>query len=671
LTVGNNITSTYDLNADLGGPIRRQKAWFYVGAREQNVYRSVPGVPNFEAQTRLRNVSGKVNYAINAKNTLIGFYNWREKFDPSSQSATLSAESAVRQTGRAHTAKLEWTSVLSDRMFLDVFAGYYYSINIYRSELMNFQEVSPVPVPPGRLEITTGVVSGVGGTASSLTGGVQTPVRSRPQFNVSLTYSPGSHSLKGGIQMSRLSDISDRFSPSDTFYRDERGIPVEVEIWNTPVKADNRNRSIGLYLQDSWRVGRVTLNPALRYDNYKLGWADESYTPNQSNFFPPVTAPAQTLVTWNDFAPRLGVAWDIGGNGNTVLKAYAGRGYIDVVSSLTVAANPVGIAAQTYEFRDLNGNRVLDPGTGELGRLLRTEGSGGAVRLDPNIKTPYGDELSLHFERELFRSASLRLSYVYKNLRDQDAEVDVARVGAYTVPFTFRDVGPDNVSGTADDQVLNLFDRTPGVPQERVTTTPGPEVGTPAYNSDFHTVELGFTRRMKDRWMLSAFGGYLWSTKFHNVQTGTGATALVRTSPAFLWSPNQRRFGRETETTWNAKLVGRYEAPWGISASSTLRLNSGYNWGRRITVNFPQAGRENLLAEPLTSNRGLTTKILDLRLDKGVNVGNAKLTAIVDVFNVLNADTVTNFTTISGPNFKQVLGLLPPRALRVGIDLRY
>ena len=674
LKVGNNTTEMYDINGDLGGPIKRQKVWFYFGAREQNVYRSVVGVPDFEAQTRLRNISGKINYAINMKNTLIGFYNWREKFDPSSQSATVSAESAVRQQGLADTAKLEWNSVLSDRMFLTVFGGYYYSINKYRSELMNFEEVSSAQLPPGRLEITTGVLSGVGGVATSNTGGVQTPERKRPQFNTSLIYSPGSgaHNIKSGLQMSELSDIGDRFHPTGVFYRDERGVPVEVEIWNTPVRTDNRNLSIGLYVQDSWRLGRVTLNPSLRYDRYELGWPDESYTPDQTSFFAPITAPAATLVHWNSFAPRLGMAWDIGGNGKTVLKAYAGRGYIDVVSSLTVEANPVSLAYNTYEFRDLNGNRVLDPGTGELGRLLRSEGGAGAVRLDPNIKNPYGDELSLHVERELFQSASLRLSYVYKNLRDQDAEVDLARVGAYTVPFTFNDVGPDNVAGTADDQTINVFDRAPGVPQDRVRTTPGPEVGTPAYNSDFHTLEVAFTRRMRDHFMLSAFGGYLWSTKFQNVQTGAGETALVRTPPAFLWQPNARRFGRFTEETWNVKVIGRYEGPWGVATSSTLRLNNGYNWARRITVNLPQAGRENMLAEPVTNNRGLTTSILDVRFDKAFKMGGSRdLTGIVDVFNVLNASTVTNFTTISGAAYKQVLGLLPPRAIRVGMEFRF
>ena len=80
-----------------------------------------------------------------------------------------------------------------------------------------------------------------------------------------------------------ISEIA--FTPPTPSIDDERGVPVEVEIWNTPVKADNRNRSIGIYLQDSWRLGRVTLNPALRYDSYKLGWPDESYTPNQAAFF--------------------------------------------------------------------------------------------------------------------------------------------------------------------------------------------------------------------------------------------------------------------------------------------------------------------------------------------------------------------------------------------------
>jgi hypothetical protein len=92
--------------------------------------------------------------------------------------------------------------------------------------------------------------------------------------------------------------------------------------------------------------------------------------------------------------------------------------------------------------------------------------------------------------------------------------------------------------------------------------------------------------------------------------------------------------------------------------------------GVRVTATR-LSGAENILAEPLTSNRGETTKVLDLRLEQAIKIGDGRLTEIVDVFNVFNWDTVTNFTTISGPNWEQVLGLLPPRAVRVGADRRF
>jgi hypothetical protein len=665
MRVGNNISKAYDVNFDLGGPLKRQKAWFYVSGREQNVYRTPPGVPDFEAQTRLRNVSGKLNYAINAKNTLIGYYNWREKFDPDRDVSTLvPALSSRRQTGTAHTAKLEWTSVISERLFLDLLGAWYYSVNDY---VNNYTESASLEgVPPGRQEITTGAITGANPSSS----GRLIATRGRPQASGSLSYSPSNHTIKAGFQVSTIFDREERWSPTDTYYYDERGIPVEVDILNTPIFREDLNRAIGVYLQDSWKLGpRLTVNGGLRYDNYKLGWPDQEYTPNQGTFFPPVSAAARTAVTWNKVAPRLGFAWDIGGNGKTVLKAYGGRGYIDVVASLTGNSNPVGFATRRYEFRDANGNRLLDPG--ELGRLISTAGGAGALRFDPNVQTPYGDELSAHLERELFKGSALRLSYVYKTLRDHDAEVDLARVGAYTVPFAFRDVGPDNVSGTADDQVVNLFDRPAGVPSDRVTTTPGEEVGTPGYDSDFHTLEFGFNRRMQNHWMLSVSGSHLWSKKFQAVSTGTNIDDFVRHAPAFVWFPNSRRFGRETETTWSGKVIGRYEAPWGISASTTLRVNSGYNWARRITPNLPVAGRENMPAEPITSNRGQTTKLWDIRLEKALDVGNTKVTAIADIFNVLNSSTVTNFTTVTGPQFMQILALLPPRAVRFGVNFRF
>jgi len=663
---GNNITKMYDANFDFGGPIVKEKAWFYLSAREHNLNRTILGLPGNEAQTRLRNLSAKVNYALDSRNTLVGYYSWREKFDPQrAVSAVIPPESAQYQIGRMHLGKLEWTSVLSDRMFLDVLFGLHHATNLRTNTTT--KSLSTEGVEPGRQELTTGQLSGPNPTNQETTD-------HRPQFSTSLSYSPGDHAFKFGVNVNEFKGTLDRFNAGDAYYYDEEGVPVEVDLFNTPISTVNLNRNIGIYAQDSWNVSRqVTLNLGLRYDNYKLGWPELSVDPNRSDIFPPQSVSAETLLTWSSIAPRLGVAWDVGGNGRTVLKAFAGRFFIDPVDNLTEDANPVGYASQTWEFNDLNGNRVLDD-PGELGRLLDTDGGGGDQVTDPDLEQPYGDELSVHFEQEIVTGTSLRASWVYKNLRKQTQVVDLNRAVAYTVPFSFLDVGPDNVEGTADDQTLSLFDREDGVSSNNVLTNPGPDAGTPEYNADFHTLEVAFHRRLRDRWMLMASGSHTWTKQFYDESSRTGTQDPVHIRQGFEWRPNRRRFNPQSTTDWNFKLIGRYQIPeWGLAASSTFRLHSGYPWARRITPRLPEAGRENMPSEPVTNNRGPRLSILDLRLEKSFEFGEggSKLTLLADLFNVLNADTVTNFRTISGSRFKEVIAIVPARALRMGIDFRF
>ena len=662
---GSSVTRMHDVNADLGGPIMRGKAWFYTSVREHNLRRNILGLPGEEAQTRLRNVSTKVNYALNERNTLIGYYAWREKFDPQRAiSARVPAESAQYQIGRMHIGKIEWTSVLSDRMFLDLQVGLHHAENL-RTNPQNKSE-SVEGIDPGRQELTTGQLSGPNPTQRNTTD-------HRPQFGGSVSWSPGDHAFKVGFDINTFTGGLRRFNAGDAYYYDEEGIPVEVDIFNTPIDLENYNRNFGFYAQDSWNVSpRVTVNLGLRYDSYALGWPDERNTPNQAAFFEAATAPAETLVTWKQFAPRGGVAWDVTGDGRTVLKAFAGRYFLDPIDNLTEDANPLGYSSQRWEFNDLNGNRVVD-GMSELGRLLDTEGGAGGQVTDRDLKQPYGEEASAHFEHEIGMGTSLRVSWVYKNLRRQIATVDLNRAVAFTVPFTFADVGPDNEAGTADDQTLNIFDREDGVSSNIVLTNPGPDVGTPAHDADHHTLELAFHRRFRDRWMLLASGGHTWTNQFYDESSRTGAQDTVHVRSVFEWRPNRRRYGPENTTTYNFKIVGRYETPWwGLGASTTYRFHSGYPWARRITPRLPEAGRENMPAEPVAHNRGPSLSILDVRLDKDFSLGGGTaLTALLDVSNALNAGTVTNFRTTSGSRFKEVIAILPGRSFRVGLDLRF
>ena len=123
-------------------------------------------------------------------------------------------------------------------------------------------------------------------------------------------------------------------------------------------------------------------------------------------------------------------------------------------------------------------------------------------------------------------------------------------------------------------------------------------------------------------------------------------------------------------TVWNYKILGRYILPWEIGFAGSYKLQSGRQWGRSASVTLPVAGAEVIRMEPVTSNRTPNVSILDFRLDKGFSFGRyGKLTGMVDVFNLLNANPETTFRTATGASFLEVTSLLNPRIARVG--LRY
>jgi hypothetical protein len=675
LRAGNPITKQYDFNVGFGGPLVKGKLWFYVGYRDNNQYKTILGLPGEEAQSQLVNYTGKLTYQINPRNQVIAFFNQRTKLQPLRDlSLAIPLEAAYYQASKNRPMKLEWTSVLSDRLFLDVQVAHWYNaFPLYPSAT---QSSSVEGVGPGRVELTTNQLSGANGV-NGPNNTYQDQLRYKPQVSASLAWSKegwaGNHSFKLGLEWQRDRKSYTSFQPGDVFYRDRGGAPSEVDIWNTPNTSVNDAVGTHFYLQDSWSLNRrLTLNLGARYDRYALGWPEQSYTPNQRAYFEPVSVQATDVVTLASVSPRLGFAWDVTGRGKTVLKGFFGRYYYNPSADVADDENSVGAAVKRYEFRDLNGNRLLD-GASELGRLLSTLGGAGFIRTDRDLQHPYGNELSTHLEHELVPNLSLRGSYVYKGTRDEWAEVDLGRVNAYTIPFSFVDVGPDNQRGTADDQALQLFDRPRDAPSQRVYTNPG-RVGLPSFDGDYHTVEFAVNRRLKDKWMLLTSFEHTWAKDFRRpAQASTSNLAVVRHATEFRWRPNERRFDRMNSSFWNFKVLGRYDLPWQVGVAASYKLQSGFNYGRSISVPFPNAGTEEVLAEAIDANRAPNVHILDMRLEKGFALGGrrGRISALLDVFNALNSDVATNFRTLTGPRFHELIALLDPRIVRLGVRYEF
>ncbi len=672
LQSGNPIVKQYDFNASGGGPIVKGRAWFFASYRDNNQYRTILGLPGEEAQSQLVNKTVKGTYQISKANQLIYFYNERSKLQPLRDlSLAIPISAAHYQDSKNRPQKLEWTSVLSSRAFLDV--QYSHWGNFFPLYPTQTQSQSVEGVPVGRIELTT----------SQRSGGMDYyhyRTTLKPQLSASMSYFldrlVGTHNLKVGFEGYRERRKFLRFQPGNIYYRDRNGVPVEVDIYNTPNQGIDDGNTLGIYAQDEWSLTRrITLNYGARYDRYSLGWPSQSFTPEQTAYFQPVTTPATTVSTFNSVSPRVGIAWDIVGDGKSVLKVSFGRYYYNPSTDVSSLENPVGQAARRYQFNDLNGNRILD-GPHELGSALTTLGGAGFVTVDRNLEHPYGQAINTSFERELAESFSARASYVYKTQRNVWAEVDLARVNAYTIPLAFRDVGPDNVSGSADDQVLNLFDRLAGLPERRTFTTPQ-NAGAPAFEGDYHTIELALNRRFRDRWLLLTSFEHTWADDFRTTGSGTGNLDVARqatvapfgaASRTVLGQPNRRRLGRQETTYWNYKLVGRYVFPYDLGVSTSYKLQSGFNWARAISVPLPNAGSEEILAEPVNSNRSQNVHILDFRFEKAVKLPRlGRVTGMVDIFNITNANPITNFRVVTGPRFKEVISILDPRIVRFGV----
>ena len=681
LRSGNPIDKQYDINASGGGPLYRGKAWFFVSYRLNDQYRTIIGLDQL-AQSKLTNYTGKGTFQLSRSNQLIGFWNKRTKLQPLRDFSTLVPVSASYYQGsRNYPMKLEWTSILSDRLFLSVLGAQWY----------NFFPLRPTyeggigdraSLQPGRQDLDTQAF--FDGGANNY---YQDRKRYKPQFAATMSYFKdgwkGSHDFKLGFEWKRDRRLEGNDQPFDIFYRDRAGVPVEVDLYNTPVVATTDVNNQSLYLRDDWKLtNRLTLNLGLRIEHYVDGWPEQEQTPNGipvlagindpriTAFFADRTIEGRNVAdTWTA-GPRIGFAYDISGTGRQVVKGYYGRFYFNSADIVADTENPVGDASLRYRMTDLNGNRLLD-GPQELGAFLTTVGGAGFVRVDPNLKRPYGEEISGHYEYEIFNGLTARSSYVYKNVRNDWAEVDVARIGEYTRPQEVIDNGVDGVRGTTDDATISLLDlsRT-GLPSDRVFTNPD------GYKSDYHTVEVALNRRFKDGWMVLTSFGYTWLSQHNGVTSTTSAVDSVGLSKTYNWSPNQRRFGddgREDTTIWNYKLIGRYSLPWQFGVSGSYKLQSGRQWGRTISAALTNAGSQTVRVESADFRRAPNVGIFDIRADKSFTLPNkaGRITAMLDVFNLTNSSTVTNFRITTGATFQEILAILDPRIVRFGVRYEF
>ena len=279
---------------------------------------------------------------------------------------------------------------------------------------------------PPRVDTGTTIETGAGWQAGDA-GGPFTFDRNKPQINWTATYflpeKAGSHDFKFGYEYANdQSKFANNGASGPILYRDLNGSVsrIRLPIWarsNRSAPLDRSRRSHqkhALFFQDRWSpVPRLTMTLGVRWEQQEPHYEASIRQPVQTEVFPNVTVPAATLVTTNKLVPRLGFSYDLVGNGKSVVKGFFGRYYYNFADRLS-NLNPGGTNRNDYQFLDPNRNRIYDG----LPSWARWSGAGGSgTVIDPDLKTPCADELSVSFERQFWGEASLRTAYVQDGAR--------------------------------------------------------------------------------------------------------------------------------------------------------------------------------------------------------------------------------------------------------------
>jgi hypothetical protein len=675
----------YESHLDLGGPVMRDKAWFYVAVNRFKIDKIISGVPKFStiAGERLQttdlgifnNFTAKGTYRMTDKDTVIGYYQWGEKVKPfRGLSVTTPPDSILGQDSDSWMYKGQWQRLWTNRLFTDV------NIGLFGFGWPMTPNVDWQTNPP-RTDLGNGLNSGAGWLAGD-PGGPFTFDRHKPQVTISSTYflpdKAGSHDLKVGLEwQDDQSKFGNNGNSGPILYRDRNGGTAEIEFFDFNTfetfgtgwtGADDRTKRLSVFVQDRWSpTDQLTMTLGVRFDRQQPYYAASVRDPLLTEIFQARSTEETVLLTSNKVVPRLGVSYDPMGDSKSVIKAFYGRYYFNFADRLS-NVNPGGTNSERWTFNDPNGNRIYD-GRHELGTLIQQFG-GTSTRVDPDLKTPYTDEFNVSYERQFWGESSVRAAYVRKQVRDEFATRVPARDGQYTIPVevTVEISGFD--TGVTGQQTFALFTVPAGLStQNIVATIPN---GDGSY--DYDTVQLAFTKRFRSGLFVQSSVDYQWREELRNA-SNPSTSPLVADPINTTYYQNSAAYrevgNRQQNTNWNYRLLGRYEFPYKIGFATNLRVQSGWPWARRISAPLPNLGTVFFFVEPIENNRSDMVTIVDLRVDKTFSLGRYRFTAIGDIFNALNSNAVTNFNLLNGTQFNRIIAPLDPRTAMVALRFEF
>jgi hypothetical protein len=459
-----------------------------------------------------------------------------------------------------------------------------------------------------------------------------------------------SHEIKSGFLGYRSQNYVETYGyPNQQIYQ-YRSLPSDTDFFTRPISVEvydyPTNTNAGVNFNSGFINDMITLTPKLtanigvRFDRYG-SWLPEQGNPGtgpfaERNLFPE----NHDFPTYNAWSPRLSLIYDLSGNGRVAVKASYGR-YAASGSGVNASSGPVAsdvnpAAARTTTYR-WDGTIPYVPNAADL---ISVSGGRGDRRLDPGLKPQGVDEYTAGVDFGLTRDLTVRVNVVRKFDWGGSKELDLAQpFDAYTDLRTAVDPGRDNIIGTADDGVVEVWSVPNTYPTfgqtQRLTVNTAPGEGEDSY----WAFEATSSKRYSSGWSLLASYSIDRRDERNNAPL----------------NPNQARYNFELpQTHQGVRLSGTYDLPWRMLFSSTFTGQSGEYFNRVVQIRNALNQNVNVVVEG-QAGRYEWVKLMDLRLAKTFTIGRHSLEGMFDLFNVTNSSVILRHVTTNGTDYRKPL----------------
>jgi hypothetical protein len=741
LTAATPLTKVYDLNVAVGGPIRRDRVWYFVTGRTQGSTRAITNVyynsnaydptkwtyapdfsrPAFSDRT-YESLTGRITWQATPRNKISGFWDEQatcRKCEGMTQGITDPARVSPEAIGYnpikpMRVPQATWSSPASNRLLFDAgFGGTYFGYG-HRAR----------PGNPTRDLIRVSEQCAGGCAANGNIPGLV--YRSQDwldawqasyQWRASASYITGAHSVKIGYQGNLLTDDQVWYTNTNNLtFRLNNGVPNQLTMSMSPYQRDSRAHFYGLYAQEQWTLGRLTLQGAVRFDHARSWFPPQTEGPTR--FLPnPLSFPETKGVdSYKDITPRFGAAYDVFGNGKTALKVNVGK-YLEGVGITGNYAGPnptvrlpgAGFPRTvTRTWTDTNGNfnpdcDLLNPNVQDLraggsdfcGVIsdLRFGSTLFSNEFDPALLSGWGVRSSdwnfgVSVQQQLLPRMSVEVAYHRRSFAGFTVTDNTLVQPSDYTEYSITAPQDPRLPGGGGHVVAGLYDVRPALAGQinNFLTDSGTYGGWDQYFNG-----LDVTLNVRTRGGFTFQGGTSTGqtvadacevrANLPELSAGLGAglvgSNVSPTSPychvAYGFLTQLRglatytipRLDLQVSSVFQSKpgplLSANYAVPASIVAQSLGRPPAGNV--TNVTVNLIEPG----------ALYGDRVNQLDFRVAKILRFGRTRTTAGLDLYNVLNASTVLTYnnTFVPGGPWLQPNSILTPRLVRINAEFTF